>query len=752
MKKSRIYIRMLLGYIGILAIPILIGTVLYTYTLAVTRRQGEKMNLGMLEMVRDEMDQRVDEIGRTAQRVAWDLEVQKASNVKGQFGEEDQMLLYRIYRSLNNINISESLIQDVFIYFNNTQYVVSMNGNMDASLFYDLYYAGPEVSFESFRDYMGEIHFQDIWMIPNKRNISTMLYSMTILNLGSYGGDATIVIAVNTQAFQTLLDSMKWNEDMNILIFNESGDVMTSKGGDDLVTQLKYEELEEGDYQKRELLGESCAMAVRNSGNSDWKYVTVIPERIFENMLIRIRNYSLLGLFACILLGFFISRYFALKHYNPIKNLMETFKGHVKQPMDQGEDEFQWLKRQAELFFMEKMDLDRILHDNQKSLKNYYLYQLLEASFHGTLEELQDHNIDLGEGGFLTVIFQINSEKEAEQSQERSVLEMELRRFIVNNIFKELLEEYFKVEMVEVGQDLIAIINIPEGVMGYDEFIRKNIEQVQQMTERKFDFQAIALVGDICQGLYGIHTSYVHTRELTEYVQLLEEDVIAYEEVKNRQVRCEYSIEAEHKIINAVKAGDASLAKEYMEQELNKHISQDISVETVRYLTFELMGTLLKGAEAAGSGRFAQTLDFGQFFSRRVSIEEMKRNFFGAVDTLCEEIAREQRENEQDNSLSRRVEDYIEKNFSDPDLNISITAQYFDITPSYLSSVYKKQTGRSLLDYITTLRMNRAEELLRQDYSVLEVASMTGFRDSNTFIRRFKKKKGITPGQLKKNT
>lgn len=59
-----------------------------------------------------------------------------------------------------------------------------MNGNMDASLFYDLYYAGPEVSFESFRDYMGEIHFQDIWMIPNKRNISTMLYSMTILNLG----------------------------------------------------------------------------------------------------------------------------------------------------------------------------------------------------------------------------------------------------------------------------------------------------------------------------------------------------------------------------------------------------------------------------------------------------------------------------------------------------------------------------------------------------------------------------------------
>ena len=86
----------------------------------------------------------------------------------------------------------------------------------------------------------------------------------------------------------------------------------------------------------------------------------------------------------------------------------------------------------------------------------------------------------------------------------------------------------------------------------------------------------------------------------------------------------------------------------------------------------------------------------------------------------------------------------------DPDLNISITSQHFDMTPAYLSSIYKKQTGGSLLDYINTMRIEHAKELLEEGKSVVEAAELTGFRDSGTFIRAFKKKYGITPGQLKK--
>jgi YesN/AraC family two-component response regulator len=742
---------MFLAYIGILAIPLLVGMIIYTYSLAAVREQGESVNLGMLEMVRNEVDQKVNEINKIIQRVAWDEDVQSIAKVKGDFTSSGQMELYRLHRSLASINISEELIQDVFVYFNNTQYVVSMKGNMSAAFYYDLYYNKPDFTFEQFRDYMGQIHFKDILMVPDKEGRNTMFFTMTNLSLEKGEWSATVVIAVNALAFQELLDSIRWNENMNILILSQGGNTITSQGGENLINQLSYRELSEEDYQKQELLKESCAVAVRNSRISDWKYVTVIPERIFENVAIRIRNYAILGLFACIFLGFSISLYFTRKHYNPIKNLLDLFRGYTKQPIDRGENELLWLKRQTESFFMEKMDVDRILQDNRKNLKNYYLYQLLEASYHGSLEELQGYHIDLTGSHFLVVVFQIMPKKEAEITGDESVLEMELRRFIISNIFKELVEEHYKIEMVEIGQDLAAIISITKIAEGYEEVIRSNIDKVRQMTEKKFDFHIIALVGSACISLYGIHTSYAQARELTEYVQLLEEDVIVYEDVKNRQMHCDYSMDAEQKIINAIKVADGMLAKKYIEQIFEENISSDVSVDTVRYLIFELIGTLLKAAEAAGSGRYVQELDLAHFFSQRISVEDVRHSFFDAVDSVCAEIISERKKNEQDNSLSRRVETYIETHFSDPDLNISITAQYFDITPSYLSSIYKKQTGRSLLDYITTMRMDRAEELLRENYSVLEVAGMTGYRDSNTFIRSFKKKKGVTPGQLKKN-
>lgn len=750
MKKSKTYIKLYLAYIAVLLVPIFVGIIIYTYSLSTIRDQGAAVNLGMLEMVRSEVDQKVDEIGKIAQRIALDEDVQQAAWVKEQFRRDNQMVLYRIYRSLNNITVSERLIQDVFVYFNQTDYVSSMRGNMAGSLYYSLYYDNPNFTFQEFQEYMEKNHFKDMKMIYGRDGKKTMLFTMT--NYGMNPGEctATVVIAVNVQVFQELLDTMKWNEDMNILIFCDNDSWITSNGGKRFVTSLANSQLPEADYQKKELLGELCALAVRNSKISGWKYITVIPEHIFEDAAIRIWNYAILGLIACILLGCMISHHFARKHYNPIMGLLNLFHAYTKQPIKQGENELLWLKHQTEQFFMEKKDTDRILLDNQKRLKNYYLSQLLTGSFCGTAEMLSRYGISLPEGNFLVILLQPEPWELKEQQTDEIIVELEFRRFIIGNIFYELISKHYTAEMAEIGGMLAAVICAPKAAEAYDSRLCSCIEQVRDITEKKFSFRTIALVGDCCCEISGIHTSYQHARELEEYVQLLEEDMLFFEDVKNRQTRFDYFEDTEKKIINAIKVGNGILAKQYVEQVFLENISSDVSADTIRYLIFELAKTLLKSAEAAGSSRFARTLDLANFFSRKISVEEVKRSFSKAIDSICEEILKEQKKNEEDNSLSHRVEAYIREAFSDPDLNISIAAQHFDITPSYLSSVYKKQTGRSLLDYITTLRMDRAEELLQEDYTVLEVASMTGFRDSNTFIRSFKKKKGITPGQLKK--
>jgi AraC-like DNA-binding protein len=71
------------------------------------------------------------------------------------------------------------------------------------------------------------------------------------------------------------------------------------------------------------------------------------------------------------------------------------------------------------------------------------------------------------------------------------------------------------------------------------------------------------------------------------------------------------------------------------------------------------------------------------------------------------------------------------------------------MSPFYLSRIFKEETGVGLLEYINTLRIEEGKKLLARGQSIVKTAETTGFRDSNAFIRVFKKLTGVTPGQYK---
>lgn len=72
------------------------------------------------------------------------------------------------------------------------------------------------------------------------------------------------------------------------------------------------------------------------------------------------------------------------------------------------------------------------------------------------------------------------------------------------------------------------------------------------------------------------------------------------------------------------------------------------------------------------------------------------------------------------------------------------------MTPNYFSSLFKKEIGQSTVNYITNLRISKAKELLEKtDKSVVGIAELIGYNDSNYFFRVFKKNAGVTPQQYR---
>ena len=88
---------------------------------------------------------------------------------------------------------------------------------------------------------------------------------------------------------------------------------------------------------------------------------------------------------------------------------------------------------------------------------------------------------------------------------------------------------------------------------------------------------------------------------------------------------------------------------------------------------------------------------------------------------------------------------YINMNYERPILNKDI-AERFHFNSAYLNRVFRKNTGRSIHEFLVNCRIAAAKEMLRsQSISVGEIAEKCGFSDSYHFAKTFKQKTGFTP-------
>jgi len=94
---------------------------------------------------------------------------------------------------------------------------------------------------------------------------------------------------------------------------------------------------------------------------------------------------------------------------------------------------------------------------------------------------------------------------------------------------------------------------------------------------------------------------------------------------------------------------------------------------------------------------------------------------------------------------------YIQNNYADKHLNIKMVAEGVFLSPNWLSAIFKKETGKTVNDYITCIRVRKAKELLRQGkYRVYEIADLVGYGSSQYFSRVFFQSTGQTPQNYRK--
>lgn len=95
----------------------------------------------------------------------------------------------------------------------------------------------------------------------------------------------------------------------------------------------------------------------------------------------------------------------------------------------------------------------------------------------------------------------------------------------------------------------------------------------------------------------------------------------------------------------------------------------------------------------------------------------------------------------------RRVENYIRAAYMQP-LRVEQIAEQLNLDRRYLSRLFKEKTGRSIQEYLISVRMEEAEFQLRQGRTVKEAAHLSGYEDVSNFSKMFKKRYGKSPAEV----
>lgn len=104
---------------------------------------------------------------------------------------------------------------------------------------------------------------------------------------------------------------------------------------------------------------------------------------------------------------------------------------------------------------------------------------------------------------------------------------------------------------------------------------------------------------------------------------------------------------------------------------------------------------------------------------------------------------------DQDNAIEDAIL-FLQKNF-DKKILISELAESFNLNDTHFRRLFKNYTGRSPREFVTTLRISKAKELLAENKRMKEAAKIVGYEDVFYFMRVFKTVTGLSPGKWQKD-
>ncbi len=753
-QTASIRFQWLKAFLLIMIIAVFLNIVAYTLSINAWEQQMSNMNRSFYKQVQSKVDTMICSLEQISLDFYLDSSVVALSRLE-QGQQADVQNIQAISSLFADRDVELRNTYRSFLFFNNLSGIASIEGFQSGQDYFEKNFFMLDISYDVWLNWLSSNNEKSYTVVEGKTAGKHYVMFKFPLDYAALQ-PSSFVSVMEDYDIERLAAEAPFFDESYFFVLDNMGRIVVGNTSAELLAGLDFQGKTEGTQRER-IYGETYMVTFTTSPLNEWKYVYFTPKSVYLKSTNSIK-YILYGtLFLSIIVELFLIARSVNRQYSPIKKLMSL--ANVK---SEG-NEYAALEEVVRELGDVKKEVHGAAYAQKELMRSKLIANLLSGLVmqeNLTSDSLQKLDVSFPYETFMVGSFYLN-DYEYLFEEDKSITQYErydMMKTIIINIFTEMANEYdAKVYFTSQTNTLSCIMNLPPDAKPETaaDIAKKTADSVWHY----FNVHFACALSMPCASIEELSQAYAEAGAGIEYLRMSEDTYfVEYNNIKRTDYdRYTMPAEVRSSIVRLMKQRKTQQACEKIDALIDACCAQqEFSPRFFRYLIYDITGQLL--------GEFKQYIDeddtvaqslFHCKITTRRDIDQVKkllRQLVEQIENNWEQVGKSNDTGKQRwEKLILAIKQYIEENYQNVNLNVSMLADVFGFAPAYLSKCFKESEHAGILDYINMVRIRHVKRLLLEtEWTLEKIAGQTGFSNISTFNRTFKKMEGITAGEYKK--
>ncbi|MCB5873847.1 response regulator [Blautia producta] len=388
--------------------------------------------------------------------------------------------------------------------------------------------------------------------------------------------------------------------------------------------------------------------------------------------------------------------------------------------------------------------------NNLNALREKFISNLLAHMFNSEQDisaNLQVLNIPLDTSQVLPVVFSVDNY--AQITRDNSNKYLNTLNFSILNIGNEILEQRKNGIMTHLERgDYCILTSYPQfhSQPQVDEHVQSLLRQLSVNFKNYLNISCSFSIGNISNKITNIGEPFQKALSALQYIFYSgNQSILRSEDIEaSNNVLSGLDYTLEKRLLSLTGNGNLTEVIALTDGIFQKLAEQKESISNIQIICTDMISILMRISKKNNiplDRIFTNQLQPNQIFEQ-LNLTELHSWFTECFTNICEQIRLLL---PGESKYVRSAIACINRDFSKPISQQSV-ADEIGISASYLSTIFKAETGQGFSDYLTCVRIRTAKQLLDNgEEDIHKLALACGFQDYAYFVKVFKKKVGVTP-------